>query len=77
MSLVHSLAAVPFRMSYRRLVADPGIPRDLLPMAIVPVAAPVYSVPFPAHTGDPAVLAVDADAPEPADFPNATTLRSR
>jgi len=75
MSLVYSLAAVPLRTSYRWLVADPGIPGDFLPGAIVPVAAPVYSVPSPAHSGDPAVLAVDVDAPEPADFPSATAMR--
>ena len=69
MSLVYSLAAVPLRTSYRWLVANPGIPGDILPMAIVPVAAPVSSVPSQAHPGDPAVLAVDVDAPEPADSP--------
>jgi len=57
------------RTLYRWLVEDAANPGTLVGVGLVPVAAPIYSIQPPARAGEPAVLAMDVDAPEPAEAP--------
>ena len=68
-SLNYTVTSTPTRTVYRWLVADPANPGALKSVAILPVAAPVYSIQPPARVGDAPVLVMDVDAPEPAEAP--------